>query len=331
MARIAHADVVIVGAGIAGLMAANALTAQGRRVIVVEKGPRVGGRLSTEAIGPGRADSGAQFFTARSDTFRDYVARWMDAGLVFEWSLGWSDGSLGATPPTGHPRYAVRGGMSALAEHLARGSDVRLDTWIVSAMPDASGWIVCDQDGVVCAADALLLTPPVPLALDMLEGGDTQIAPADRAALAQIEYSPCLAGIFWVNGTVQLPEPGAVQRPNATITWIADNRSKGITGDATLITVHAGPGYSHELWSLPDQAALSALASGLNLFKEMKTEIIEGRLKRWRYATPITSHPARHLLAQDLPPLAFAGDAFGGPRVEGAALSGLSAAEALAG
>ena len=63
----------------------------------------------------------------------------------------------------------------------------------------------------------------------------------------------------------------------------------------------------------------------------MKTEIIEGHLKRWRYATPITSHPARHLLAQDLPPLAFAGDAFGGPRVEGAALSGLSAADALAG
>jgi renalase len=331
MARITHADVLIVGAGIAGLMAANALASQGWRVIVVEKSSRVGGRLATETIGPGRADSGAQFFTARTDVFRETIARWMEDGLVFQWSSGWSDGSLGATPPTGQPRYAVRGGMHALGEHLARGRDVRLDTWIVSAMPDASGWSVCAQDGIEYAADALLLTPPVPLALDLLDSGDTQLASGDRAALEQIEYAPCLAGIFWVNGTVNLPEPGAVQRPNATLTWIADNRSKGISDDATLITVHTGPGYSHQLWSLPDQDVLNALASGLNLYKEMKAEIIEGRLTRWRYAMPVTGHPARHLRADGLPPLVFAGDAFGGPRVEGAALSGLSAAVALAG
>mgnify|MGYP001160460340 CR=1 FL=1 len=330
MARTTHADVLIVGAGIAGLMAANRLADRGRRVIVVEKDSRVGGRLSTEAIGPGSADSGAQFFTARTDPFREYVARWSDAGLVYEWSLGWSDGSLGATPPTGHPRYAVRGGMSALAAYLSRGRDVRLNTWIVSAMPGASGWIVCDQAGREYAADSLLLTPPIPLALDILDSGDTQLAPEDRAALEQIEYAPCLAGMFWINGKVHLPEPGAIQRPNATITWIADNRSKGIAGDATLITVHAGPGYSQQLWELPDREALGALAAGLNLFKEFKTEIIEGRLKRWRYAMPVTRHPAQHLHAQGLPPLCFAGDAFGGARVEGAALSGLSAAEALA-
>ena len=227
MARIAHADVVIVGAGIAGPMAANALTAQGRRVIVVEKGPRVGGLLSTEAIGPGRADSGAQFFTARSDTFRDYVARWMDAGLVFEWSLGWSDGSLGATPPTGHPRYAVRGGMGALAEHLARGRDVRLDTWIVSAMPDASGWIAlrpgrCRVRGGCLAVDSRRSRWRWTCSRAATRRSRPPIAPRSRRSVLAVPGRDLLGQR---DGPVARAR--AVQRPNATITWIADNRSRG--------------------------------------------------------------------------------------------------------
>ena len=41
------ADVVIVGGGIAGLVAARELVASGLRVIVLEKGRGVGGRMAT--------------------------------------------------------------------------------------------------------------------------------------------------------------------------------------------------------------------------------------------------------------------------------------------
>ena len=65
--------VVIVGAGIAGLVAARELAASGVDVRVVDKGRSVGGRLATRRIGDARLDHGAQFFTVRTPAFRARV------------------------------------------------------------------------------------------------------------------------------------------------------------------------------------------------------------------------------------------------------------------
>lgn len=51
-----EADVVVVGAGLAGLAAAHHLTAAGLRVRVLEAAPRIGGRLATERIDSYRLD-----------------------------------------------------------------------------------------------------------------------------------------------------------------------------------------------------------------------------------------------------------------------------------
>jgi monoamine oxidase len=55
------ADVVIVGAGLSGLMAARTLVAQGRSVIVLEASDRVGGRTRTMKLGRSTFDLGAQW------------------------------------------------------------------------------------------------------------------------------------------------------------------------------------------------------------------------------------------------------------------------------
>jgi hypothetical protein len=325
----AQSDVVVIGAGIAGLMAARRLAEQGLTVIVVERGEVPGGRLTTLQIGPGRADHGAQFFTARSPEFSAWVNRWQDEGLVFEWSSGWSNGSLGTIPTDHHPRYAVRGGMFRLAHALAQGIDVRLNSRITVISQQAGGWLALDEKGQVYTTRALVLAIPAPLALQLLRTGEVVLNPQDRTALEAIHYEPCLAGIFWVNGEVRLPEPGAIQQINAPIAWIADNRRKGVSPEANLITIHAGASYSRELWHLPDWQALVALESPLKRYIDYEAEIALRHLERWTHAMPAQPHAARCLLAASLPGLVFAGDSFGRGSVEGAALSGLSAAAAL--
>jgi renalase len=325
-----HTDLLIVGAGMAGLMAAQSLTQQHFKTLIVEKNARVGGRLATVEIGGGLADHGVQFFTVRNPQFRAWVNRWLDEGLAFEWAQGWSDGSLSTAPFDRQPRYAIRGGMVALAEHLAAGLDINLNTRLTIVALNGDGWLARDEKGQTYTASALLLTPPVPLSLKMLTAGQVVLSAADHMALENLEYDPCLTGLFRVEGPVYLPEPGAVQRPNAPITWIADNRRKGLSPDTTLITVQASAEYSRQIWHLPDWEALVALEAGLRQFKDPATQIIESRLERWLYSVPVRPYPNRCLHSINLPSLVFAGDSFGSPRVEGAALSGLAASKVLA-
>lgn len=329
-------DVMIVGAGIAGLMAAHVLTERGLRVTLVDKGSSVGGRLATRRIGAGHADHGAQFFTVRSREFEQWVDRWRAAGVVYQWANGFSDGSIGREKFDGYPRYAVHGGMNALAKHLAADlknrAQVDVNAKVSALIPKSDGWEIQTESGTSYISRGLLLTPPVPesLALLILGADVDPVVASDREALQRIDYAPCLAGMFHVNGVVNLPEPGALQRPKEAISWIADNHRKGISPDATIITVHAAPEYSRELWGVPENVALETLQAALHPFLASGASIIEAQLKRWRYALPTVLHPERFLMATGVAPLVFAGDAFGEARVEGATLSGLAAGAALA-
>ncbi len=324
-------DVIIVGGGLAGLLAGQLLRARGLSVIVLDKGRSVGGRLATRRIGPGLADHGAQFFTARSPEFQQRVARWQAAGLVYEWSRGWSNGSLHAAVPDGHPRYAVRGGMNALAKTLAAGQDCRLNVEVSAIRQEASQWVLTTAAQDTFRGRGLLLTPPVPQALALLHAGETTLPLDELAALQRLTYAPSLTGLFRVEGEVFLPTPGAVQRVGLPVSWIADNRQKGISPDAPVITTQASPEFSAAHWDDPDEAILAELRASFELFMSPRATIRDAQLKRWRYALPLATYPERQLAVMvEASPLVFAGDAFGGPRIEGAALSGLAAGQALA-
>ncbi|GAB4479546.1 MAG: FAD-dependent oxidoreductase [Anaerolineae bacterium] len=341
--EIYESEILIVGAGMAGLMAGRALRAAGRPALLVDKGRSVGGRLATRRIGGGLADHGAQFFTARTPGFQALVSEWLADGLAFEWARGWSQGSVQhaasqeAPPDDGHPRYAVRGGMNELAHHLAQGLTIHTGVQVAAITPHDDDWLVYDSTGHIYRAGALILTPPVPQSLALLDVGGTPLAPEDRAALERITYAPCLCGLFHLDSDAGLPYPGAIQRPGAPVAWVADNRRKGISTEP-IVTVHAGPELSAALFERPDETVREALEAGLRLYLDAAraaeasappTQIREVQIKRWRYAQPTRLHPEQGLRAAGLPPLIFAGDAFGSPRVEGAALSGLWAAGAL--
>ena len=67
-----RADVIVIGGGVAGLAAARALSQRGRRVIVVEARPRLGGRVLTlhDRAWPLPAELGAEFLHGEAEDAR---------------------------------------------------------------------------------------------------------------------------------------------------------------------------------------------------------------------------------------------------------------------
>lgn len=73
-----HADVVVVGAGLAGLRCAQALTEAGRDVVVLEADEVVGGRIRTERIDGFLVDRGFQLLNPAYPAIR----RWVDVAAL---------------------------------------------------------------------------------------------------------------------------------------------------------------------------------------------------------------------------------------------------------
>ena len=88
-------DVVIVGAGVAGLAAAATLTCRGVRVLVLEAKSQIGGRVWTDNIqtvsGPATVEYGAEFvhgdprFLFEPDLIKGIKFRTMDSKLILGW------------------------------------------------------------------------------------------------------------------------------------------------------------------------------------------------------------------------------------------------------
>lgn len=322
-------SVIIIGAGLAGIMAARTLKQQGHTVTVLDKGTSVGGRMATRRLSQGIVDTGAQFFTARTPEFQAQIDQWINQDLVSLWGYGWSDGSIKRTVDDGHPRYVAKQGMNALVKNLAQEvKDIRVNVKITSIDKVGSAWRLTDQNGATYAADIVVMTPPAPQALDLVTSSGLSLSDKDAETLKHIEYGPCLCGLFLVQGEVALPDPGALQNFEKTVYWIADNKRKGISPITTL-TAHVEARYSREHYDDPDSEILAMMKQALTPYLGLNAQILEEQVKKWRYSVPITTHPHDYYQLEGQS-VFFAGDAFGGRgRVEGAYLSGMAVGQAI--
>lgn len=315
-------DTLIIGAGMAGLMAGTTLAQAGQAVQLIDKGRGVGGRMATRRLGDGFgvADHGAQYFTARSAEFKAAVNGWVEQGLLRQWSDGFYS-SDGQPHFNRDPRYIGTQGMTTVARHMAAKLNVCTGSRVAKVEHDGTWQITTDQ-GQTKRAKSLILTPPVPQSLAILN----VTLPIDaEMALARISYDPCFAVLATLAAPSKLPAPGGLWPAGGEpISWLADNQQKGISEKPT-VTIHASVAFSRQHFeSDRDEVArllLDAAADWLG------ADVIAYQVQRWKYSIPASRHDARCLGVTSPGPLAFAGDAFAGPRVEGAALSGLAAAD----
>ena len=299
-------------------MAARELSRAGHDVTVLDKGRGVGGRLATRRMGDAVLDHGAQFFTVRSGLFGGHVREWEALGVVHEWCRGFSSDD-------GHPRYVGSRGMTGIAKHLAAGLDVRTGVEVSTLAQTSRGFTVHAHGERTWECEKLLVTAPIPQTRALLSGLDIDVPLALREGAH--DMTVCLLVVLDSSGHA-VPAPGGLQNPAPHLQFVGDNMAKGIS-PLPALTFHFSPSFSREHFD-DDPAALHDL-----LMHEVEpwlgtARVVQSEVKKWRYATPLTIHPDPFWATSD-GRVATAGDAFAGPRVEAAALSGLAAAAHLGG
>ena len=320
---------IVIGAGISGLLAADELHRAGWEVTVLDKARGVGGRMTTRRVGGATFDHGAQFFTARGDRFSGLVDGWLGSGAAVEWARGFADAE-GKPNRDGHPRYRGAEGMISIPEYIAGGLDVRTSERVVRVDTAGDNWEVFCESGFRTQGSALVLALPVPNALEFAESGDYRLPDEARSRLGAVSYDPCLALMVVLDAPPPVPEPGGMQVKGEPIDFIGDNQRKGIS-EVPAMTIHAGPEWSRAHFGDDEALITEQLVSmaGERLGTDLAPAVLDSSLARWRYSWVTNSHPDPFLVASETPPLLFCGDAFGQPKVEGASLSGLSAADYL--
>lgn len=313
-------DVVVVGAGLSGLLAAKTLRAAGADVIMVDKAGGPGGRLATRRIAAGSQtgvfDHGAQFFTVRSDAFARVMADWP----VRVWHHGPATAAAVDKDPSsahdggdGHPRYVGSEGMNGIAKHLADGLDVRVRHRVRRIREVGEGWQVDTADEAASlSASSVLITCPVPQAAALVA----------NVQMPDLTYHPCIAVLAVLDNNPVRP---AVQFGDGPVHYLADNADKGIS-DVPAVTVHASGPWSVAHYDDDDSAISKTLLDLVRPWLD-GAGVLTTQVKRWRYSQPADPHqdPAVTVATG----LVLAGDSFGQAKIEGAALSGLAAADLL--
>jgi predicted NAD/FAD-dependent oxidoreductase len=211
--------------------------------------------------------------------------------------------------------------MTDIAKHLAQGLDIRFNTLAFSIVRGTtSKWQVNIDDGSALAADAIIVTCPLPQTYALLVTTDIELP--EPMLRAEYDRTICLLAVL--NQSSAVSKPGGLQNPDETFSFIADNAIKGISS-AVALTLHANPQFSLDHWDDQLEDVHQLLLQRAKPWIGDAT-VKTSQIKKWRLATPLTIWPERYW-ANDM--IVLAGDAFGGPKIEGAALSGLAAANYL--
>lgn len=311
--------VAIVGAGMAGLAAAERLSAAGLSPTLLDKGRGPGGRMATRRVdvaGDTLAfDHGAQYFTARDPGFAARVARWTADGHAAPWAAAGADAWVG-TP-----------GMNAPVKSMAARQDVRWGTRIDVIERVHERWRLLGEGVAQDSFDAVLTAVPAEQTAPLLRPWDASIA--DLAAVTPA--APCWTLLAAFDQFLPLPD---IVRDRDVVGWATRDAAK--PGHAAsdwprpeTWVIQANPVWSREhLEEAADEIVPALLAAFGTDTGTVLPVPIYAAAHRWRYARSGRTDRT-HVWNPDLR-LGACGDWLIGPRVEAAWMSGDAAGTAMA-
>ena len=318
--------VAIIGAGLAGLHLARRLS-DDHDVLIFEKSRRPGGRMATRIVEGYAFDHGAQFFSARSESFQTFLAPLIETGIVAPWRarfVEFSGNSVSSTRQWGdtYPHFVSVPTMNRLGAYLAESVTIRYGSRVMRLAPTAGGWTLEVQGEPPAGPfDWVVTTAPAPQSSALLPD-NAGLLPAE----AESRMRGCFALMLGFDTPIETDFDAALVR-EADISWISVNSSKpGRTTTPTCWLIHSTNKWADAHMEDALNDVTTHLLSEVSRVTDSDTSrATHVDIHRWRYANLDRQNHQSFAIDYDRR-LAACGDWFIRGRVEAA----FTSADALA-
>jgi len=260
-------QVAVIGAGLAGLTVARALTDAGHSVVVFDKGRGLGGRMASRRRYGWRFDHGAIVLRPTDEGFSTFLTQTEDQGFAAPWkdAGGW----------TGLP------GMSGCVKPVVQSLTIHTQAEVTGLERRGDKWTLQgDEQSEGLQFDQLILAIPQPQALRLLSPW-----PDLQALIAPAEMDPCWT--VMVGFETPLPTDDSYAKDlSGPISVIARETAKPgreLPGDAWVIQASAEWSSAH-LEREQTEVVPPLLAAFFASVDCPPVAPVIGMAHRWRYA-----------------------------------------------
>ena len=355
--------IAIIGAGIAGLSAGQALAKKGHEVHVFEKSRGVGGRMATrysDESAEHRFDHGIGFFSVQSEAFAKQVDHWSAKDLVKPWGehayrLGSEDQkipfleTLSSSQRASKQWFTSTQGMNRLGKEMSRMVHVHPNAH-VSGLTFYGGdaheqkkkkpWLINFRDSNMVEADAVIVATPAPQAYGILNTCHDEV---DTYKIIReidvVKYLPTFTVMALVDSSKTVPW-STLLMDSPTLQLISnesvkhDHRVGGGEEEPIRFVLHSTHKAAEKavntinreiVWP---QLQAQLLKEASYILGDWIQHPLWSQSHAWRYAECENPLKVPYLTnGRKEAPLAVVGDYFQGSSVEDAYLSGIACAE----
>ena len=298
-------DILVIGAGMSGLVAATELQKKGLKVACVEKARGSGGRLSSKRITSSKTedmfsfDLGCASFDANTELFRAQIDHWMADGLVKTWRYS----KEGGTQYVGVPRN------SSITRHLADQLNVHFATRITEIKKIGGFWRAFTGEGdtkkiFAQSKDLVFATPPQQAADLLPEHHEFKRALSQSILLPQWVLMLNIKGNLGMVGDYREPKDSIISR---LILEQGKPERKANIGHQLWI-VHANTDWSAEHMDIDKDKVISKLVAELATISGTPVIIEDAYVHRWLYSIAQKTELSKRQFLFDDDGLWFCGD-----------------------
>jgi predicted NAD/FAD-dependent oxidoreductase len=320
--KIENKKIAIIGAGISGLKVAKELSLQ-NEVIIFDKSRGIGGRMTTRRVDDFHFDHGAQFFTAKSKEFKDFLQNAKNDNIITEWNCDFAEiigNKINKKRQFNNekPHFVAKPQMNFLCKYLAKNLNILLNKQVENIDFCDKKWVLkTSENEIFDDFDYLILAIPSHQALNLLPKNFKYFD-----IVADVKMSGCFTLMLGFEEKLSIEFDAALVK-ESSLSWISINNSKPERPKQFSLVVNSCNKWADENMEENLEIVKEKMISSLRQIIDFDlSDIIYQNIHRWRYANAPLRKGEKSLFDKNLN-LGICGDWLISGRVENAFLSGL--------